>query len=104
MILLSIAISIHFHLVYTLAKDERQGALLLLVTSVLMVICGGLLIPQAYLPEIAQWIGNVTPLYGWSMIGQQMLFGEVSLASVATMMGWGLVEFVIGVYVSWKNA
>ncbi len=104
MILLSIAISIHFHLVYTLAKDEKQGALLLLVTSVLMVICGGLLIPQAYLPEIAQWIGNVTPLYGWSMVGQQMLFGEVSLAAVAIMIGWGLAEFVIGVYVSWKNA
>ena len=101
---LSIAISIHFHMVYVLAKDEKQGALLLLITSVLMIVCGGLLIPQAYLPEIAQWMGNVTPLSGWSMIGQQMFFGEASVLAVGIVMSWALAEFVIGVYVSWKNA
>lgn len=104
MLFMSVAISIHFHLIYVLAKDEKQGALLLLITSVLMVICGGLIIPQAYLPALAQWLGNITPLYGWSMFGQQMLYGQVAFLDLAVVMGWAIAEFMIGVYVSWKNA
>ncbi len=104
MLLLSVAISVHFHMIYVLARDERQGALLLLVTSILMIVCAGLLVPQAYLPEIAQYIGVFTPLYSWSMIGQQMLFGELSLFAMWLMSAWIVAEILIGVYVSWKNA
>ena len=104
MFLLALAMSVHFHLIYTVARDEKQGALLLLVTGILMVLCSGLIVPQAYLPEVAQVIGNFVPLYGWSLAGQEMLFGELSWTILQIPLVWMLVELVIGVYVSWKNA
>ena len=104
MMLLALAISVHFHLIYALAKDEKQGALLLLITSILLVLCSGLIVPQAYLPQVAQQIGNCSPLMGWSLVGQEMLFGELSWAILRIPIVWMLVELVIGVWVSWKNA
>lgn len=101
---LALAISTHFHLVYSIAKDEKQGTLLLLVSSILMVICAGLVIPQVYLPEVAQWIGNCSPLYGWSLLGQQALYGEITGVAFLNTAVWFVIELGIGVYFAWKNA
>lgn len=104
MLLLALAISVHFYLIYAIARDEKQGVLLQLITGILMVLCTGLIVPQAYLPEAAQRIGNLVPLYGWSLAGQEMLFGELSWTVLQIPLVWMVVELVIGVYVSWKNA
>lgn len=103
MMCLSVAMSTHFHMVYSLAKDEKQGTLLLLVSSILLVICAGLVIPQAYLPEVAQWVGNCSPILSWSLLGQSALYGaDVEVALFASVV-WFIVELGIGVYCSWKK-
>lgn len=102
--LLALAISVHFHLVYGIAGDEKKGAMLLLITSILMVLCAGLIVPSAYLPEAAQLVGEIAPLYSWSLLGQELLYGDVGFAVLLIPLCWMLGEFAIGVYVSWKKA
>lgn len=104
MMVLALAISIHFHMIYALARDEKQGALLLLISSILMVICTGIIIPQAYLPEVAQWIGNISPLFGWGLLAQQALYVEIFEFGLWNTAIWIVVELGIGVYFAWKNA
>lgn len=104
LLLQAIAFGAHFHLIYSVAKDEKQGTLLLLISSILFVVCAGLIVPQIYLPEVAQWIGNLSPLFSWSMLGQQALFGEVTSITLAGVGIWFLAELGMGVYCSWKNA
>ena len=103
LLFLALAISVHFHLIYAIGKD-KAGAVILLITSILMVLCAGLVVPSAYLPEVAQCVGEVAPLYSWSLLAQEILFGEIAVVLMGIPLIWMVAEFVIGVYVSWKNA
>ena len=103
LLFLALCFAIHFHLIYALGKD-KTGALLLLITSILMVLCGGLVVPFAYLPEPAQLVGELAPLYGWSLLAQESLFGEVGSAVMGIPLAWMTVELAIGVSISWKKA
>ena len=103
LLFLALAISVHFHMIYAIGKD-KAGAVILLITSILMVLCAGLVVPSAYLPEVAQFLGEVAPLYSWSLLAQEILFGEVAVVLMGIPLIWMAVEFVIGVYVSWKSA
>jgi hypothetical protein len=69
-----------------------------------MVLCAGLIVPSAYLPEAAQLVGEIAPLYSWSLLGQELLYGDVGFAVLLIPLCWMLGEFAIGVYVSWKKA
>lgn len=103
LLFLALAISVHFHMIYAIGKD-KAGAVILLITSILMVLCAGLVVPSAYLPETAQLIGEIAPLYSWGLLTQEILFGDVALVVMETPLIWMAVEFVVGVYVSWKSA
>ncbi|MGN1157684.1 MAG: ABC transporter permease [Agathobacter sp.] len=100
---LAVAISVHFHLIYAIGKD-KAGAVILLTTSILMVLCGGLIVPAAYLPEPGRWLGEIAPLYSWSLLGQEILFGDIAFMAMGIPLAWMAIEFVMGVFVSWKNA
>ena len=93
----------HFHLVYTIAKDEKQGALILLITNIWMVLCTGLIVPAVYLPNVAQVIGGVSPLYGWNLMGQALLYGEFSMILLIQPLVWIAIELALGVYLSCKK-
>ena len=101
LLLISLAISVHFHLIYTWAKDAQQGALIVLITSILMVVCTGLILPASYLPGIAQVFGQYVPLYGWNVFAQSIFYSIET--SVLGIYFWLLAELGIGVYISWKN-
>lgn len=100
---LAVAISVHFHLIYAIGKD-KAGPVILLITGILMVLCGGLIVPAAYLPEPGRWLGEIAPLYSWSLLGQEILFGDIAFMAMGIPLAWMAIEFVMGVFVSWKNA
>ena len=102
--LLAVLLAVHFHFIYAVAKDEKQGMLLLLVSSMIFTVCAGLFVPQVYLPQAAQWVGNLSPVYGWSMLAQQALYNQSGLIALGHVAAWFVAEFGIGVYCSWKNA
>ena len=103
LLILALMIGVHFHMIYSIGKD-KNGTLILLITSILMVLCAGLIVPSAYLPEIAQFVGEVAPLYTWSLLAQGALFENLAVVELGIPLIWLAVEFVIGVYVSWKSA
>lgn len=103
LLFLALSFGVHFHLIYVLGND-KTGALMLLITSILMVLCTGLVIPFAYLPGLAQLVGEMAPLYGWSLLAQESLFGEVGSTVIGLPLVWMMVELAMGVYFSWKKA
>lgn len=102
--LLCIAISGYFYVVYMGAGKGVGGALLLLLLNVVMILCGGMVIPVAYMPSIIQVIKNFLPVSIWGAYTSAWMFSGVSLENVIAMWGCILIELLIGVAVSWKKS
>ncbi len=103
MVVLALAMSVHFHMVYALGHDERQGAVILLITGIGMVLCAGLIVPSAYLPKPARVLGEMLPLHGWSLLGQEALYGNICESVPVAPLTWILIELGIGGYLSWQK-
>lgn len=89
LLLLSVAISAYFHMIYVLANDGVRGISVLLAVNVGMILVSGLILPTAYLPKWAQCIGEVLPLGIWSAYArgvfyEQMTVGECVRLLIAT--------------------
>ena len=54
-----------------------QGAVFLLSANVLMVLCSGVVIPSAYLPEWAARLGQYLPLNFLHRYCAELFFGRV---------------------------
>lgn len=101
--LVCICIAGFFHLVYELSGNGTFGALVLLFLNVGMVICSGLIIPQAYLSETVQQLGSVMPLTLWSDFIESFLFDTVSLGQVGGIIFVSMMEVAAGAVVAWKR-
>ncbi len=101
--ILALALSCHFYFVYTLAKDGKQGTLLLLITNLLFLLSSGIIVPRAYLPQGVTIIGQFLPSYGWGMLMQQAFFDTINITCLLPVIIWMMIEVCLGVYLSWKN-
>lgn len=97
------AIAAYFHIVYCLAGDGFQGTLFLLLLNAGLLTVTGVLIPQAYLPEIAGALGRAFPAHGWNAYQQAWMFADVSAAQIVRMAGNVLAHLAAGVVITWKR-
>ena len=58
----SIGAAVYFHAVYSVFGKGMQGAVFLLSVNAVMVLCSGVVIPSAYLPEAVRRVGQYLPL------------------------------------------
>lgn len=58
----SIGAAVYFHAVYSVFGKGMQGAVFLLSFNAVMVLCSGVVIPSAYLPEAVGRAGQYLPL------------------------------------------
>lgn len=58
----SIGAAVYFHAVYSVFGKGMQGAVFLLSFNAVMVLCSGVVIPSAYLPEAVRRAGQYLPL------------------------------------------
>ena len=58
----SIGAAFYFHAVYSVFGKGMQGAVFLLSVNAVMVLCSGVVIPLAYLPEAVRRVGQYLPL------------------------------------------
>ena len=58
----SIGAAVYFHAVYSVFGKGMQGAVFLLSVNAVMVLCSGVVIPLAYLPEAVRRVGQYLPL------------------------------------------
>ena len=73
----SIGAAVYFHGVYSIFGKGMQGAVFLLSANVLMVLCSGVVIPSAYLPEWAARLGQYLPLNFLHRYCAELFFGRV---------------------------
>lgn len=73
----SIGAAVYFHGVYSVFGKGMQGAVFLLSANVLMVLCSGVVIPSAYLPEWAARLGQYLPLNFLHRYCAELFFGRV---------------------------
>ena len=101
--LLCISIASYFHGIYALAGDSMNGTLLILMINIFMVICSGILIPSAYLPEFIVKIGKFTPFSVWNQYCSNLIFGENTWSMYLQMVGISVAGAGIGMVALWKN-
>ena len=101
--IVALALSCHFYFIYTLAKDAKQGILLLLITNLLFLLSSGIIVPKAYLPQGVALVGQILPSYSWGSLLQQSLFDTINITCLLPVFIWMILEVCLGVYLSWKN-
>ena len=101
--IVALALSCHFYFIYTLAKDAKQGTLLLLITNLLFLLSSGIIVPKAYLPQGVELVGQILPSYSWGSLLQQSLFDTINITCLLPVFIWMILEVCLGVYLSWKN-
>ncbi len=101
---LCFGIAAFFHLIYQLGKDGMQGAVLLLLLTIGMILCSGAVIPIAYLPKIVGSIGQWLPLTFWNQYCAQALFDVIGWQEIGIGVGIGFLEYGIGELVSWRSS
>lgn len=68
MIPVSITMAIYFHILYSLSKNGKIGRIVLIIFNIMGALCGGLIVPSAYLATWTQIISSVFPMKYWLMI------------------------------------
>ncbi len=104
MLLLCMAISAHFHLVYTLAGNGIQATSVLLITNVIMIVMSGLVIPTAYLPKSAEVISKVMPVHYWTEYTLDIWYGPMTAGPVLGMLAVAMLSLGIGGAAEWKKS
>ena len=100
---LCVSIAGFFHLVYEAAQNTSHGAILLLFLNISMILCSGLIVPQAYLSETVEKIGNYTPTALWSHYLQIFLFNTMTIEIIGMVLMVIVLEIAAGVVIVWKN-
>ncbi len=100
---LSFSIASFFHLVFSFAKKEDTGMLLLLGINAIMIICSGGILPMVYFPTIVQKIGEYLPLSFWMDYLQRVLYGKNFGMEMIWVLLIGLVCYGIGTLKICKN-
>lgn len=98
--LLCLALGAWFHLLFSLGGKSMQSTVMVLGVNLFMVLCCGLLLPAAYLPQSAEKLGDLLPLHGWSEYLQKLIFtggsmkqGFPVLAGAVILTGLGAVAY-----------
>lgn len=73
----SIGTAVYFHGVFSVFGKGMQGAVFLLSANVLMVLCSGVVIPSAYLPETIAGFGRYLPLRFLHRYCAEVFFGRL---------------------------
>lgn len=73
----SIGAAVYFHVVFSVFGKGMQGAVFLLSANVLMVLCSGVVIPSAYLPETIAGFGRYLPLRFLHRYCAEVFFGRL---------------------------
>lgn len=92
-----------YHVLYHLVGESQMGILVLIAVEAWLALGSGLLIPLDYLPKFMYHISRLLPLYQWQQYNMDLLFGEVSLARVLQLCGWGAVGILIGMVTACKR-
>ncbi|MCQ2081409.1 MAG: ABC transporter permease [Lachnospiraceae bacterium] len=66
--LVSITLAIYFHILYSLSKDGKIGKVVIIIFNIIGALCGGLIIPSAYLSDWVEVISNIIPMKYWLMM------------------------------------
>lgn len=103
MFLTSAAVSAWFHLCYSLAGDGKRGHGLLLGINSIMVVCSGIIIPTAYMPEIFAKINAWTPVTVLNNAVASMLFGSLSGMQILGLIVWSMVACVAGTLITFER-
>lgn len=103
MLVLCISIAAYFHAIYALAGSSMNGTLLILVCNLVMILCSGVLIPAAYLPDAAAGLGAILPLHFWNQHCSNLVFGETTFWAVLQLVGMSVIGTGIGTVALWKN-
>ncbi len=62
MLILSLAIAVYFELIFEITGSDKSGIFVLIIFNILGSVCSGLIVPQAYLADWTNAIGNVIPM------------------------------------------
>ena len=98
MLLTSVAVAAWFHLCYALAGDGKRGQGLLLELNSIMVLCAGIVIPKAYMPEILKRVSTWIPVTFLHRTEASMLFDSLTGMQVLLVLGWTLI---VGALATW---
>ncbi len=72
-----IGAAVYFHAVYSVFGKGMQGAVFLLSVNAVMVLCSGVVIPSAYLPEMVGKVGQYLPLNFLHQYCAEVFFGRL---------------------------
>ncbi len=103
-LLLCLAISAHFHLIYTLAGNGIQATSVLLITNVIMIVMSGLIIPTAYLPQSAEVISKVMPVHYWTEYVLDVWYGPMTIGPLSGTLIVAALSLGIGGVAEWKKS
>lgn len=99
----SIAAAVYFHIIFSVFGRGIQGTVFLLLTNALMILCAGVVIPSAYLPEAVGKVGQYFPLSFLHQYCMELFFASLSKEKLLLMAGWSLAGIGIGAIFSWHN-
>lgn len=71
---LAFTMALYFHIVYSLVGAGIQGAAILFIINITMLIASGAILPAAYLPEVVNRLGQWLPVNYWNQYCMKMLF------------------------------
>lgn len=75
MAILALTLSVYFELVYDIAGQGRSGIFVLIIINIIGCSVCGLIIPQAYMKDWVNAIGNFLPMKYWVKLMAKALFG-----------------------------
>lgn len=88
------------HLLYSVAKSKTIGMILVALVNLIMVICAGGIMPNAYIPKLLQWIGQILPLRFWLDALGRIYFGKGVGIAILIEIIMALVCYVISTLVT----
>jgi len=77
MVVISVTMSLYFHLIYALTGDGVKGLFVLVILNILCSVISGLVIPSIYMADWTQKIGRFTPPRFWMMLLSYALTGQM---------------------------
>lgn len=108
MILICMAVSVYFNIVYTVFGDGLTAPVFLLTVNMLMIVCSGAVIPVSYLPLAVEKISSFMPFNHLNRYCSQMLFHSARLSEAFEMVLWSVMLFLAAAAVQhgkkWRSA
>ncbi len=102
--LLCFSIAAYFHAVYSVSGGGKQGTVLLLCTNFIMILCSGLLVPIAYMPQGIQQISKWMPVTYWNQYYTGLVFDQIHRGEMLPVLVLFALLGGIGVTALWKKS